>query len=216
MSFLVDERNLVWQSEVKKLVCCVEQVGAPVAERTHAEVVPAAPVALVIFVGEVVPWTCAEPCVPVHVGRYGLSVRHLVHACVVAVPAAWVVHVGVDGCHIFYYTPLFPLLKLEVVTLGVALVAHLCHHLGVLACCFHHEFRLYERARHGFLEIDVFAVAQRVHGYGEVNVVRHCCHDGVEVVAVGLEHLAEVAKPLCLRIFVEHLLTLLAVEVDVA
>ena len=69
--------HLVGETELKKLVGCVDEMCSPVAEGTHAIVIPAAPVALMILVGEAVICAGAGPRLPVDIGRHRLSTGHL-------------------------------------------------------------------------------------------------------------------------------------------
>ena len=48
-------------------VCGIEDMRAPISQRTHSKIVPAAPVSLVELVGKVMPLASSEPGVPIHV-----------------------------------------------------------------------------------------------------------------------------------------------------
>jgi hypothetical protein len=97
----------------------------------------------------------------------------------------------------------------------VTLVAHLCHNLRARARFLHEQLRLDERACHRFLKINVLAILKRHHRDGEMTVVRSRSHHGVEVLAVLLEHLAEVGEQFRLRILALHLLCLFAFKVHI-
>ena len=194
----------------------VEDMSPPVAQSAHAEVVPAAPFALVIFFRVVVPLRCAEPYVPVHALRHRVGRGETGDVGIELVPSAAVVHVGRDGGDVADDAGLLPCLELEVVGLRMALVAHLGDHLRVAAGALHHQLGLVERAAHGLLEVDVLAIVEGHHGDGEVDVVGHGGHDGVEVRAVLLEQFAEVGEALGLWEEAAHLLRVASVHVDIA
>ena len=96
------------------------------------------------------------------------------------------------------------------------LVAHLCNNVRIFPRFLHKQFGFYEGARHRFLEIYVLSVIERHHSYGKVHVVGHSGHHCLELVAVFLEHFAEVAEAFSIRVFCKHFLRLFAVEVHVA
>ena len=131
-------------------------------------------------------------------------------------PAAPIVHVGGHGRHVLDNASLHPCLELEIVGLGVPLIAHLRGHSRIAACHFHQQLGLLEGAYHGFLQIDVLLVLEGHHGHKEMNVVGHTgCHS-IEMVGIFLEQLAEIAETLGIGIHRQYLLALLAIEVHIA
>ena len=155
----------------------------------------------------VVPLAGTQPGVPVHALRQRFGRRQVLHVRVEAMPAPAVVHVGRYGGHVLDDTGLEPCLELEIVGFGVPLVAHLSGQK---------QFSLMECPHHGFFQINVLAVRQRHHGHGEVDMVGHGSHYGLEIVAALLEQFAEVAVALGSGKHVEHLLALAAVKVNIA
>ena len=109
--------DLVGKTQLQELVSGIQEVSTPVAQRSHTEVVPAAPVALMIQVAEVVVADAAMPCIVVHTSGDGIAFWHLGHIPVVFVPTAVIVHVSHHLCHILDDTCFHPSLELEVVGL---------------------------------------------------------------------------------------------------
>ena len=216
MGLLVEKRYLVRQAKIEELMNGVEDVRTPVAECSHTEVIPRPPLALMILRGVVVPLSGSKPGVPVHALRQRLSLWQMLHGRVEAMPTATVVHVSRHGGDILDDACFLPSLELEVVCLGVSLVAHLRGQFRMATSHLHEQFCLEERAHHGLLQIDVLAMRQCHHGNGEVDVVRNGCYDSIEIVGCLLEEFAEVAEAFHLRETAEDFLALLAVEVYVA
>ena len=210
------ERDLVWQAEMQELMDGVEYVSAPVAEGSHAEVVPAAPVALMEEAAIVVVSDAAVPSVPVHSFGDGVALGHLLHVPVVLVPTPGLVHVGGDRCDILDNASLLPCLELEIVGFGVALVAHLRGEFGVTVGHLDEELALLEGADEGLLAIDVLAGLHSGHADEEMGVVGHTDGHGVELVGVLVEELTEVGEPLSVGVHSQHLLALFALKVNVA
>ena len=208
--------DFVRQSEVEELVDGVEQVCAPVAESSHAEVVPAAPVALVVELAEVMVAYAAVPCVVVHAFGDRIALGHLRHVPVVLVPAAVVVHVSHHLRYVLDDAGFLPSLELEVVGLGVSLVADLCGKFRMAVGHLDEDFALLEGTDEGLLAIDVLAVLHGSHADEEVRVVGHADSHGVELVAVLVEELAEVGEALSIGVHLERLFALLALQVNVA
>ena len=89
MTVLIKHANLVRKAEIQELMDSVHKMGTPITESSHAEVVPAAPVALVIFLIVVMIRGHAKPGVPIHSAGDRLLGRHLVHPLrIEAVPTA--------------------------------------------------------------------------------------------------------------------------------
>ena len=216
MCLLVEQCDFVRQTEIEELVHRVEDMSAPVAKGSHTEVVPRAPFTLMVFAGIVVPLGSAEPSIPIHTCGQRLSLGQVLDIRVEAMPTAAVVHVCRDGSDVLDDASLLPCLELEVVALGVSLVANLCGQLGMAACHLHQQLSLEEGARHGLLQIDVLAVGERHHGDGEVDMVGHGGYDSLEVICAFLEELAEVAIALDVGVLCEYLLALFAIEVHIA
>ena len=208
--------DFVGQSEVEELVCCVDKVCAPVAQCSHAEVVPTAPVTLVEEFAEVVVADAAVPCVVVHSFGDCIAVGHFGHVPVVLMPTAVVVHVCYDFCYVLDDACFHPCLELEVVGFGVSLVAYLCDDFGMAVCHFDEYFAFLEGADEGFFAIDVFAVLHGCHADYEVCVVGHADGYGVEVFAVFVEEFAEVGEAFCVGIHLECFLALFSLQVHVA
>ena len=212
----MEQGHLVGQPQVEELVDGVEDVGTPVAEGSHAEVIPATPFALMVEAVVVVPLLRAEPCVPIHALRQRLCFGELMDVGVEFVPTARVVHVGGDGGDILDDACLLPGLELEIVGFGVALVSDLCGKVRMTAGILHQQLRLHEGACHGLLYVDVLAFVEGHHTNGEVDMVRNSCQDGIELRTGLLEHLTEVVEAFGLRVFFQYFLHMLAFKVDVA
>ena len=132
-----------------------------------------------------------------------------------AVPAAGAVHVRRDPGDVLDHAGIDPLLELEVVGFGVPLVAHLRGDL-VLLRGGHHQLDLTEAVGHRLLAVDVLSLRHRQHGDGEVREIRDSHAHGVDVVAHGVEHGAEVAESRDVRKELEHLLRVRGFHVGVA
>jgi hypothetical protein len=78
------------------------------------------------------------------------------------------------------------------------------------------DFALLEGADEGLLAIDVLAVLHGSHANEEMRVVGHADSYCIEVVAVLVEKFTEVRVALCVGVHVQHLLALLALQVNVA
>ena len=128
------------------------------------------------------PLGSSEPCVPIHAARQRFGFGQMLDGGVELMPAAAVVHVSGHSGDIFDDACFLPSLELEVVGLGVPLIAHLCGQFGMTASHLHEQFGLKECAHHGLLQIDVLAMRQCRHGNGEMDVVGNCRYDGIEVV----------------------------------
>ena len=98
----------------------------------------------------------------------------------------------------------------------MALIAHLRGELGMTVGHLDEDFALLEGADEGLLAIHVLAVLHGSHADEEVRMVRHADGDSVELVAVLVKELAEIGETLCIGVHLQHLLALLALQVDVA
>ena len=107
--------NLVGKTQLQEFVSGIQEVSTPIAKRSHTEVVPAAPIALMIQVAEVMVADAAMPCIVVHTSGDGITFWHLGHVPVVLVPATVIVHMGHHLCNIFDDACFHPSLELEVV-----------------------------------------------------------------------------------------------------
>ena len=194
--------------QLQELVAGVDDVRGPVADGAHAEVEPAAPVAGMVLAVVVVPLGGGEPGIPVHARREGLLLREFLDIHVIGMPAAPVVVVRDDLVDVLDDAGVLPGLELEVVRLGVALVAHLRGELGVLPRGRHQQFALVEGARHGLFHIDVLAAVEGEHRDREMREVRDGDAHGVEVVRVLVEELAEILEQLRLGVFGDGLAAL--------
>ena len=208
--------DLIRQAQFQELVARVDQVRRPVADGAHAEVEPAAPVAGMVLPVVVVPLGRGEPGVPVHARREGLLLRELLDIHVIGMPAAPVVVVRDDLVDVLDDAGVLPGLELEVVRLGVALVAHLRGELGVLPRGGHQQLALVEGARHGLFHIHVLAAVEGEHRDGEMREVRDGDAHGVEMVRVLVEELAEVLEQLRLGELGDGLAAFGALRVHVA
>ena len=217
MAVLIKHAHLVRKTELEELMDGVEDVGAPVSQATHSEIVPAPPVALVVLLVIVMVRSDSKPGVPVHSARDRLLCGHPVHLLSVeVVPAAGVVHMRGDCSDILYDAGIEPGLELEVVGVGMALVTDLGSQLGMPPGAVHHKLSLMEGAAHRLFEVDVLALAHGEHRDREVGVVRNCSCNCFELISALVEHLAIVTESLGLGIHPEDLLALRSVDVHVA
>ena len=216
MAFEILDVHLVGQAELEEFVAGVEDVGAPVAEGSHTEVVPATPVAFVEPVAVFVEHRLALPNVPVHSFGDGFGIGELLDIGVEHVPAAVVVHVGDNLCDVLDEAGLHPVLELVVLLARMALVTHLGNNLGVLARSRHNELVLVERAAERLLAVNVDAFLDRPHGDGEMRKVRRGYEHRLDLRMHLVEHLAEVLVALCLGEHSHHLEGVGCAHVDVA
>ena len=155
------------------------------------------------------------PCVIVHVLGNFFSFWHLNHVWVISMPTTAIVHVSGNGCDVLDDTSLHPSLELEIVRLGVTLVAHLCGHIRVATCHFHQKFRFLEGTDHGLLQINVLLILQSHHGYKEMDMVGHTGSHCIKMVGIFFKKLAEIAETLCVGIHIQDLLALFAVKINI-
>ncbi len=99
---------------------------------------------------------------------------------------------SVDGRHVLYDARVEPRLELEIVGLRVALVTALRHQIRVALGGVDHELALLERAAHRLLDVYVLTLIKREHYAREMREVGSLDHDGLELVAHLVEHLAEI------------------------
>ena len=98
----------------------------------------------------------------------------------------------------------------------MALITQLGHYLGMTIGHLDEELALLEGAHERFLAIDMLAVLHGHHHYEEVRMVGGAHRNGIKVVGILLEKLAEVGIALGVGVLGEHLLALLALQVNVA
>ena len=113
----------------------VEEVGSPVTESSHSEIVPAAPVALIELPAVVMIGGLHQPHVPVDGLRHRIGIRELPDAGIEAVPASRSVHVDIDLVDILDDSGIHPGLELEIILSRMALVAHLGDNLRMSLGC---------------------------------------------------------------------------------
>ena len=131
-------------------------------------------------------------------------------------PAAPVVVVRHNLVNILDDAGVLPGLELEVIGVGVALVAHLGGQLGMLPGGGHQQFALVECPGHRLLHIHVLAIVHGEHRHGEMGKVRDGDAHGVKVVGIFLEELAEVLEDLRLGMGGDGFAAFLALRVHVA
>ena len=98
----------------------------------------------------------------------------------------------------------------------MALVADLSHQVRMAAGAVHHKLALVERAGHRFLHIHVFALVEGEHHNREVGEIGDGYTHGVELLAIFVKQLSEICKDLCVGMFGNCLLALLALGVYIA
>ncbi len=191
-SLQFDSLHLARQAEPQEFVGRVKDVGAPVAEGAVSEVVPGTPLPVhVPFVISVL-LRGGEPVGPVERGRDGLFGQIAVDLH--AVPAAGLVHEGVDPRDLPDDARLGKCLELEVVRARVTLVAHLGGHL-VFPLGLHHQGDLAETLPHRLLAVDMLALRHCQHGDRKVGEIGGADRDGVDPFSQRVEHLAEIPEP---------------------
>ena len=191
----------------------VENVRAPVAERTGAVGEPAPPVLRVQARAERVDGTRGVPLVPVEPGRQRLPGRESVDDP--SVPAPRRVHERDDLRHVLDDAGLGPGLELEVVVAGVSLVPHLRDNAAFRRSR-HQQIDFAKRLRDRLLDVDVLPVAHGVHRGREMGMVRRGDDHGVELRAHLVEHRAEVPKHRNRREQFARLGGVCGIEIDVA
>ena len=169
-----------------------------------------------IELAEVVIADASVPGVVVHAFGDRIALGHLGHVPVVLVPTTVVVHMSHHLGHVLDDASFLPSFELEVVSLGVSLVAHLSGEFGVTVSHLDEDFALLESTDKGFLAIDMLAVLHGSHADEEVRMVGHTDSHSVEVVAILVEEFAEVRVTLGIGIHLQCLLALLALQIDVA
>ena len=98
----------------------------------------------------------------------------------------------------------------------MALVTALRHQIGVTLGSVDHELALLERTAHGLLHVDVLALVEREHHAGEVREVGSLDHNGLELVAHLVEHLAEISVYFCVGMRCGRFAATLRLGIDVA
>ena len=126
MTVLIEHADFLRKAELKEFMHGVEDMCSPVSEATHTEIVPAPPVALVVFLVEIMIRSYSQPGIPIHATGDGLLGRHAIHPLSIEiVPAAGVVHMGCDSSDVLDNARIKPSLELEIIGIGMSLVAHL-------------------------------------------------------------------------------------------
>ena len=131
------------------------------------------------------------------------------------VPAAAVVHVGVNPVDILDDAGLAPGLELEIILSGMALVTHLGHHLGMAFGRLHQKPVLMEGAGQGFLAIDMDSFLDGAHGYREVGEVRRGYEHGLDILSHFVKHLAEILVALGLGEHSHYLCRVLCAHIHI-
>ena len=215
MILQIERVHLSRQSQIEELMGGIQDMCTPVAQSTHAIVIPATPLTQVVIVVVIVILRYTNPRVPIHGLRNGLTHRHVRDMRVPTVPTAGVVHVCGDGSHIFDDTRLFPSLELEIVSLRVSLVTHLGDNSKFLGCP-HHDLDLLKGACHRFLHIDMFAMCHRLNRDGEVRMVRHTNRYGINLVCDAVEHRSEILETFRLGEHIHDLLRMRSAHIHIA
>ena len=185
--------DFCWETQFQELVESIHDVGSPIAESTHAKIIPTPPLTLNKVAMIAVRLGCHEPGVPIKGFRDGLSFRKICHAGVPTMPATPTVHVGCD----FFYAadqPIFrPSLELIVIILTVSLIPHLSGH-AIPRGSPHQQFGFPKGASQRLFDIDMLAQGHGQHGYRKVREVR--CPDShrVDLIGHAIKHLSKILK----------------------
>ena len=208
--------DFVRQAQIEEFMHSIEQMCTPVTKRSHSEVVPTTPITLVIELAEVVVANASMPSIIIHTFRNWIAFRHLSHVPIVLVPTTIVVHVSNNFGHILDDASFLPSFELEIVAFRVSLIANLSCKFWVTIRHFDEDFTFLESTDERLLAINMLAMLHSSHADKEVSVVRNADCNCIEMVAILFEKLAEISITLCIRIHVQGLLTLLALQVDIA
>ncbi|MPM02720.1 hypothetical protein SDC9_48975 [bioreactor metagenome] len=169
----------------------VDNMGAPVAQRAHSEIVPAAPLSVDIVVIVIVPEFSSQPCIPVERSRNGFRERHIFHIRIERMPTARIIHVGGNRRYIFDDAGLFPCLKLKIIRFRMSLIAHLSYH-AILFSSPYHQFHFVESMCHRLFNKDMFTQRHREHGGREMTVVRRSDANRIDFISHFVEHHPEI------------------------
>ncbi len=208
--------DLFRQSEFQELMRRVKNVGTPVSQCSHTEIVPATPLAVVEIFVVIMMIACHQPGIPVQCFGYRFCCGEFFDIRIPAVPAARVVHVCRDSSDILDDACFLPRFELKVVGFGVTLVSHLGHYFGVFPGCLHHQFRLQKRTAQRLLHIHMLTLGHRHHHCREMGKVGYGNSHRFYLVAHLVEHLPEILEKFRVGEFGQRLFGMFCSQIHIA
>ena len=160
--------DFIGKAKIQELMCGIHDMCSPVTQGSHSEIVPAAPLPVVIVLVEFMWSGLRRPKIPIHSRRNGLSRREFIDIGIPTMPSSTAIHMRGHSSHILDDSGVHPGFKLEIIRFGVTLITHLGGQFWILLCCLNHQIHLLECACHRFLHIHMLTFFECHHGHWEM------------------------------------------------
>ena len=214
--FRLEDFDFRRKTQLEKLMGRVYEMCTPVTECSHTKVIPAAPVALMEFIGVVVIHGGAQPGIPVHALRKMRCLRESGYGGVVSEPPPFFIHKRVYPGDVLDDARFSPHLELRETWARMSLIAHLSHYFRMLSRLGHQELILQEGTCKRFLAIHVYTFPDSSHTYWKVRMVRSGHDHGIKPRSHLIEQFSKISVPAGMRILAKNFRTLRSFKVHVA